>query len=116
MPTPRRRRHGTSHFSGHKTLAREWRAVVFLAFSTLDADRSIGDCVQASFSNLAFALNAFAVLALADSLHGRVDQAKRIAIDFDQAQRELLLEIVAPQLGHVNRHGVAIASLDTGLP
>src|SRR3954451_6074647 len=82
-------------------LTRDSLAIVFLAFSTLDANRSIRNRIETGFSNYAVALNAFAEVALADSVESGIDQAEGVSVDFHQSQCELLLEVVAAQFGHV---------------
>src|SRR4051794_33113088 len=107
---------GVAETPSGRNLARDSLAVVFLAFGTLDADRSIRNRIESGFSNYAIALNAFTEFAFADSVESGIDQTEGIPVDFHQAQREFLFEVVAAQFGHVDRHGVAIASFDAGFP
>ena len=65
-----------------------------------------------ALANRAVALHAAAEAAFVDALQRGLDQAERVFFRFHQAERELLLEIVAAELGHVDRHaGASLPSM-----
>src|SRR5262245_50828855 len=74
----------------------------FELLSTLDAKMGIWDRVESHFADLAAALVALAVHTVLDPLNGRFDRLQSNFIALHQAQRKLLLIVVAADIRHVN--------------
>jgi hypothetical protein len=90
--------------------------MIFSLFSALDAYRRVGNRVEPRLGDRSVALDAAPEIATVDALQGCFNQTERVFLSLHQPQGKLLLEVVAAELGHVDRHGIAIAALHARFP
>ena len=69
----------------------------------LHADGRVGDGLQPRLGNLLAAILALAVAAVGDPFQGELDLIEGLFLAANQAQGKLLLEVVAAQVGQVDR-------------
>src|SRR5688572_17822789 len=82
----------------------------FKLAGTLDAERSERDGIQSRLEDFAFAIEADTIGPFLNSLKSGFNLVEGRFLGFHEGEREFLLEIIGPYVGHVDGHARQIAA------